>query len=193
MLSTKPVRVVIRHLVSIKSYALEVDMKEYIPVIASVIAGVSAMASALIAWKLKNSSDSAREKSDRAQRKHEELKLLYTGTFQLFEEAIRQVFDRSDFTLAKQFSENNARIHLLAPKEVADKYLGVSCLLESWSKLHAKASPRQTKFGDQVVEILQSPDPTVKYKEPAKAEHEKLQLALGELVDLMRGELDAGA
>lgn len=168
-------------------------MKEYIPVIAAAIAGLFTIISAFIAWKLKRTSDNARKKSDLAQRKHEELKLLYTGTFQLFEEAIRQVFERSEFTLAKQFSENNAKIHLLASIEVTDKYSEVSNLLESWSKLHAKASPPQTKFGGQMVEILQSPDPTIKYKEPAKAEHEKLQLALGELIKLMRRELDAGA
>ncbi len=168
-------------------------MKEYIPAIAAVIAGVFAVISAFIAWKLKNSSDTAREKSDRIQRKHEEAKSLYTGTFQLFEEAIRQVLNRSEFTLAKQFSENNARIHLLAPATITEKYSEVAAFLESWSRLYAKASPQQMKIGDQVMTMVQAPDPTAQYKEPAKAEYEKLQVGLQQLVELMRNELDANA
>lgn len=171
----------------------EAAMKEYIPAIAAVIAGLFAVISALIAWKLKSSSDTAREKSDRKLRMHEEAKSLYTGTFQLFEEAIRQVLDRSEFTLEKQFSENNAKIHLLAPRIITEKYSEVAALLERWSRLHAKASPRQMKIGEQVMTILQSPDPTTQYKEPANAEYEKLQVALQQLVELMRNELAANA
>lgn len=163
----------------------EAAMKEYIPAIAAIIAGTFAIISAFIAWKLKNSSDTARENSDRIQRKHEEAKLLYTGTFQLFEEALRQVLDRSEFTLAKQFNENNAII--------TEKYSEVADFLESWSKLHAKTNLRQIKVGDQEMTMIQSPDPTVQYKETAKAEYDKLQVALQQLVELMRDELDANA
>lgn len=168
-------------------------MKEYVPAIAAVIAGIFAITSAFIAWKLKNSSDTVREKNDRIQRKHEETKSLYTGTFQLFEEAVRQVLDGDDFTLAKQFSENNAKIHLLASEKITQKYSEVAALLESWSRLYTKASPLQMKIGDQVMTMIQSPDPTAQYKEPAKAEYEKLQVALQQLVGLMRDELGENA
>jgi hypothetical protein len=171
----------------------EAIVKEYIPVIAAVIAGIFAIVSAYIAWQLKSSSDKQRELLTRAKEKYEEEKTLYTDTFQLFENAIREVLGREKFTLAEKFSENNARIHLLAPKSVEDQYSETASLLESWSALHAKASPQQTRMGDQTVTVLQAPDPTAQYKEPAKKEYEELQDALHKLVELMRNELERNA
>lgn len=164
-------------------------MKDYVSVIAAVVAGISAIISAVIAWKLKGISDDRRDAMDVRKERHAEAKALYESTFQLFEQAIREVWSREPFSLAKEFSQNNARIHLLAQERVVEKYDEVAALLESWSSLHAKASPRQYKRGDETVTILQAPDPTKPFKEPAKAEHEKLQFALQELVALMRGEL----
>ena len=48
------------------------------------------------------------------------------------------------------------------------------------------------KVGDQTVTMLQSPDPTERYKGPAKAAHEKLQEELRRLIDLMRVEIETG-
>lgn len=167
-------------------------MTQYVPAIAAVIAGIFAVVSAFMAWRLKNSSDDRRDQVSHAKEKHDEEKSLYTTTFQLFEGAIRQVLDGSDFSLAQAFSENNARIHLLAPQHIVDQYSESASLLGSWSGLHAKASPRQIKRGDETITIFQAPDPTAKYKEPAKAEYEKLQVSLQKLVELMRSQLAQG-
>jgi hypothetical protein len=164
-------------------------MKEYITAIAAVIAGIFAVVAAFITWKLKNSSENRRDQIVQLKEKFEEEKSLYTTTYQLFEEAINQVLGRGEFNLTQAFSENNAKIHLLASRQVIDQYSEAAALLESWSELHAKASPRQTKFRDETVTIIQSPDPTAKYKEPAKAEYKKLQASLRELVALMRNQL----
>lgn len=164
-------------------------MKDYVSIIAAIMAGISAVISAVIAWKLKGISDDRRDAADLRKERHTEAKALYESTFQLFEQAIREVWNRTPFTLAKEFNQNNARIHLIAPECVVQKYSEVAGLLESWSSLQAKANPRQMKMGDETVTIVQAPDPTAKYKEPAKVEHEKLQTALQELVALMRSEL----
>jgi hypothetical protein len=49
------------------------------------------------------------------------------------------------------------------------------------------------QVGDKTVTILQSPDPTAQYKEPANAEYQKLQDELHRLVELMRVELKGNA
>jgi len=168
-------------------------VKQYIPAIAAVIAGIFAIVSAYIAWKLKTSSDNERDQVTRAKEKYEEEKSLYTNTFQLFGKAIRQVIEREQFTLAQEFSENNAKIHLLAPQAVIDQYSETASLLESWSVLYAKASPRKMKMGDQTITVLQAPDPTAQYKKPEKNEYEKLQSSLRQLVELMRSEIENNA
>jgi hypothetical protein len=160
-------------------------MKEYIPLISAITAGIFATLAAILAWKLKSSTDSR----ERTHKKNEELKTLYTNTFQLFEEAMRQTIHFEEYTLAQKFSENNAKINLLAPTPVVEKYLSAADLLESWSVLHVKASPKRTMVGDQVVITFQAPDPTAKYKEPANNEYKKLHEAIQSLVELMRNEV----
>jgi hypothetical protein len=71
--------------------------------------------------------------------------------------------------LVREISEANAKIQLLAPEKIAAQYFDVVSLLEEWSQLHHKATPRQLRVGEQTVSILQSPDPTKQYKEPANA------------------------
>jgi hypothetical protein len=165
-------------------------MKDYVLVISAVVAGVFAIASALIAWTLKNSSYNQRDQLSHAKEKYEEAKSLYTTTFKLFEESIRQVLNRQQFILSQAFSENNAKIHLLAPQNVIEQYSEAASLLKSWSILYAKASPKQIKIGDQTATIIQAPDPAVKYKEPAELEYKKMQDSLQKLVDIMRSQLD---
>lgn len=168
-------------------------MKDYIAVAASVIAGVFAVVSALIAWRLKNSSDDRARNISLAKERRDEIKGLYESTFALFEQAIHQVERREPFSLAREFSQTNAKMHLLAPQEIADQYQKVSFLLEDWSHLHAKASPRQLDLNGQTVMIIQSPDPTAQFKEPAKAAYELLIAELQNLTKAMRRELAADA
>jgi len=125
--------------------------------------------------------------------KNNETQRLYPSIVALFERAIRHVFHREDdLGLSRDFSDANAKVHLLAPSEIAAQYFNVVSLLEDWSRLYDKPTPRQMKVGDQTVTMLQSPDPTERYKGPAKAAHEKLQEELRRLIDLMRVEIETG-
>lgn len=168
-------------------------MKDYVAVVAAVVAGIFAVASALIAWRAKNSSDDRTRKISLEKEHRDEIKGLYESTFALFEQAIHQVQRREEFSLAREFSQTNAKMHLLAPQEIANQYLKVACLLEDWSQLHAKASPRQLDVNGQTVTLIQSPDPTAEFKEPAKAAYESLIAELQNLTKAMRKELAANA
>lgn len=164
-------------------------MKDYVAIIAALIAGLFAVVSALIAWRLKNSSDDQARKVSLEKERRDEIKGLYQDTFALFEQAIRQVQHREHFSLATEFSQTTAKMHLLAPQEIADQYLKVSCLFENWSHLQAKASPRQLDLNGQTVTLIQSPDPTAEFKEPAKTAYESLITELQNLTKAMRKEL----
>ena len=168
-------------------------MKDYIAVVAAVISGIFAVMSALIAWRLKNSSDDRTRKIVLEKERRDEIKGLYESTFALFEQAIRQVQRREQFSLVREFSQANAKMHLLAPQEIAEQYRKVSCLLEDWSHLHAKASPRQLDLNGQTVTIFQSPDPAAEFKEPAKTTYDSLIAELQKLTKEMRKELAADA
>ncbi len=164
-------------------------MKDYIAVIAVIITGIFTLISAVIAWRLKVfSMEKAREFSLKKE-KYEELKEIYTMSFSLFENAIRQVMHLDEFTLAHEFSKINAKIHLLAPENITEQYSLACSVLESWSALYIKASPKRNKIGDTKYILLQAPDPTKEFKEPAKQEYDHLQEEMNKLFDLMRIDL----
>lgn len=155
-------------------------------IIAPIISGVFAIISAVIAWRLKIFvTENAREFNLKKE-KYDELKELYTESFSLFENLIRLVMDFNKNTLTQECSKINAKIHLLAPKNIIEQYVQSSLLLESWSSLYAKASPK--KIGDRTY-LLQAPDPTKKFKGPAKQEYDHLQEELEKLFKLMRADL----
>lgn len=168
-------------------------MKEYVPAIVAIIAGIFAILSAILTWRLKTSTDDKVRQLTEEKQKRDEITQLFTDTFSLFERAMKEVLNREEFTLQETFSQNNAKIHLLASEIVVTKYCEASALLESWSRLHAQASPRQMKLGDQTVTILQAPNPNEKFKEPAQQEYEKLQEELHALVSMMRAEVNKDA
>lgn len=169
-------------------------MKEFVPAItasiAAIIAGIFAIASPFLSWKLKNASDERARLTALDKDRRDEIKRLFTDIHVLFEQAIRQVLTKGEFALGKEFSEANAKVNLLAPQNIAAQYSSVAFLLEEWSKLYYNATPRSLKVGEQTVSILQSPDPTQKYKKPAHEAHQKLQQELNRLIGLMRLELE---
>ncbi len=152
----------------------------------AVIGGLFGLVSAYFAWKLKISSDETIRKLSIEKERRDEIKLLFETTFVLFEQAIRQVRQREQFTLAREFSQTNAKMHLVAPKPIADQYLLAASLLEDWSQLHAKASPRQFDLNGQTVTVVQAPDPTAPFQEPARNAYESLVAELQKLTQLMR-------
>lgn len=162
-------------------------MNEYV----AVITGSFTLLVAILGWKLKTSSDEAARKVAIERERRDEIKLLYENTFVLFEQAIRQVKQREQFSLGRDFSQTNAKMHLVAPTPVADQYLVAASLLEEWSQLHAKASSRQIDIGGQTVTLIQSPDPTAPFKEPEKKAYESLLFEWQKLTQLMREHLVA--
>ena len=128
------------------------------------------------------------------QRHCEELKCLYTGIFSLLEQTIRQVFASQEFNLAKEWADATAKIQLLAPNRIRDQYEEVSIRLSEWSRLYAQSTPRQIRVRDldMTVTMIGSPDPTEKYREPAKAAYDSLQSELRTLMAYMRAELNDG-
>lgn len=164
-------------------------MKDYVPAIAAVLAGTLALISAIIAWRLKVSSDEKLRKLTLEKERRDETKDLYTTAFQLFERAIRQILDQDEFDLAGEFSKTNSRIHLLAAEPIVSQYSHVCSLLTKWSSLQHKASPKRIRAGDSTFTLIQSPDPTAKYQEPAEEAYDELQRELTKLVQVMRDEL----
>ena len=168
-------------------------VKEFIPALAATIAGIFAIVSPFITWRLKNASDQRARLMAADKERRDEIKRLYTDIFVLFEQTIKQVFQGENCSWGREASEATAKIHLLAPAKTAARYFDVCSLLEEWTQLHRKASPRQMKVGEKTVTIVQSPDPTEKYKEPANVAYEKLEDELRKLIDVMRGELEGGS
>jgi hypothetical protein len=164
-------------------------MRDYVVVIAAIIAGVSAIISAIIAWRLNSYTTEKLRGLSLKKEKYDEFKDLYTSTFSLFENTIRQILDFDEYTFAQDFSKMNANIHLLASENITKQYNLTILALESWSSLYVKASPKRMKIGDTKCIILQAPDPTQKFIEPAKKEYEHLQEEMEKLFDLMRADL----
>lgn len=169
------------------------DLKEYIPALAAVVAGVFAIVAAFLTWKLKSSTEERERSIARAKEKRDELQNLYSEVFVLFEQAIKKVVHQEEFTLDAELSRTNAKVQLLASEPVINAYHEAGELLQEWSKLHYKASPRTMQLGEQKVVLVQAPDPTVQFKEPANEAHSALQVALARLVKQMRAELDDDA
>jgi len=164
-------------------------VQEYIPAIAATIAGIFALVSPFITWKLKNASDERARLIALDKERRDEIKQLYSDIIGQFDQVIKQVFQGESFNLPREVSESTAKVHLLAPAKIAAQYFDVCSLLEAWSQLHYKATPPKMKVGEVTVTLLQSPDPTTRHKEPANAAYEKLQDELRKLVGFMRGEL----
>lgn len=161
-------------------------------VAASVVAAVALLISGALAWKLKTLTEQRAERIAVKKQRHAELRQLYEGIFALFEKAIRHCLEGTDFTLADDFARTNAAIHLAGSDEIITRYGEACALLEQWSELHAKASPKKMQFGDETVTLVQAPNPAEKFQEPAREAYDKLQTKLQNLVALMRWELADG-
>lgn len=160
-------------------------------IILSIITGVFALLSAFLAWKLKTAQDKKSWALSLAKERRSEVKELYTEAFALFEQAIQQVNKRNGFTLGQDFAKLNAKIHLLAPEHIVAQYDRVAVAIAEWSSLYERASPQLMRAGEKTYALIQAPDPTAKYREPAKNAYEELQGEIHKLVALMRADLAA--
>ena len=164
------------------------DLKQYVPLLASVVAGVFAVVSAFITWRLKLSTEAKLRANTREQEQRDTTRDLYVEVHALMERVVRQVLDR-EFNLEEEVSRLNARVHLLADDHVVSQYEAVTAQLEKWSVVYRKSLPEQIKIGDRAATIYRSPDPTAEFKKPAADAFEALQQELAKLVKLMRSEL----
>jgi hypothetical protein len=124
------------------------------------------------------------------EKRYQSILELYVHTYDLIERLMASQIKDEPAPVQTEFSTNSARMRLLAPTAVYEKYYEAIGLLESWSRLHAKTKPTRTKIGDQVMTMVVSPDPTAKYVEPAKEAHDKAHEATVELVKAMRDDLE---
>ncbi len=164
-------------------------MKDYITVIAAGAAGVFTLITAVLAWKLKSATEERDRKFAKSKERRAELKQLYTDISVVLELAIKAIRAHEKLTIEKEISEANARVRLLASDTVVDKYQKVANLLADWVGMFHLASPNRMKVGDQDVEILQAPDPKVKYRPVEKELFERLQGAIRDLTQEMRADL----
>lgn len=103
---------------------------------------------ALVSWILKVRGDDRVERVALAKARRDEKRALYITIYSLFEKAIAEVRKEAVFTLREAFSECNAKVRLLAPAAIAEKYMAVALLFEEWSGLYVKSMPRKMKVGD---------------------------------------------
>ena len=164
-------------------------MKDYISIVTAVIAGIFAIISAFLAWRLKQKTDENTQKAITEKEKREEIKSLYIDILTVFENTVGEIGNNKEYTQAYVISEIGAKARLLAPEKVYELFAEAAFLVESWAQLHYRATPKQMKNGNQTITILQSPDPTEKYKLPASEEYEKLQSKLHEIEEVMRKDL----
>ncbi|MDI1484502.1 hypothetical protein [Polyangium sp. y55x31] len=157
-------------------------MKEYISVIAAIVAGFFA----ILTWRLKHSADENVRKSLLEKERRDELKNLYADIGALIEKSITQVLALERWTLAEEFAKANARLRLLAPQDVIDQYSLVADLMQKWSSLYTKSMPEKHTDGDRSYLIIRSPDPREKYRKPAEEAHVEMQRELAKLIKLMR-------
>jgi hypothetical protein len=131
-------------------------LKDFVPAIAAVIAGIFAIVSPFITWKLKNASDERARLVALDKERRDDIKRLYTNIFALFEQAIRQVMHAEEFTLAREFTEANAKINLLASPEIAAQYNDACSLLEGLvtASLQNPPSPTETWRANRYVDCF---------------------------------------
>jgi len=169
-------------------------MSNDVGIFVAVITGCFTLVNGYFLWKLKTTTEENEKSFNHAKERREELKKLYSDLFVMFEQAIRMARTEVEYKLDKEMSTTNAKVRLLASPEVVEKYLECTDLLEEWSILYFKATPRRTKNPDgSTTTILQSPDPTANYKEPERDAYKQLQIALDILIKEMRSDLIKGA
>lgn len=168
-------------------------MKEYLPVIVSVLAGLFALFSAITTWRLKHSSDEKVRNALAKDSAYKELKNLYVTVHEMFEELIKETKSYESSDLSSRFSKLTAELHMIASDKVIESYLEIADNYTEWVDLFHKAYPAPKKIGDSSYIMLQSPDPTLKYKEPEKVAYDKFNDGYQELIKTMRAEVAVNA
>lgn len=160
-------------------------MNEYVPIIVSVIAGLFALWSVIFTWQLKQSSDKKNRNLGKEEAAYNDLKSLYIKIHQSFEDLIKETRSYGKSDLNARFSALTAEMRLLASPEAIAKYHQVSELYQEWAPLYCRAYP-PSKNG---IMIIQSPDPTLKYKEPEKVAYDRFYEKYQDFINHLRSEI----
>lgn len=164
-------------------------MKDYVTVIAAVVAGIFALISAYLAWKLKSAAEASERSLAESRQRRQEMADLYANVIATLEQSIKTVQNTGEFSLDKELSEINGKLHLLASEAAINQYHDVAERIRQWSSLHRQASPRRMSIGGDRVLLIQAPDPTEKFKQPALDAYRELQDALERMIKQMRAEV----
>lgn len=164
-------------------------MKNYATVIAAVVAGIFALVSAYLAWKLKSTTEANERTLVESRERKQEIKDLYASVIAALEQAIKKVQNTDDFSLDEELSEINAKLYLIGSEAAAQQYQDVAERIRKWSSLHSLATPRRMTIGGDTISILQAPDPTTKFKKSATDAYAELQCALESMIKQMRSEV----
>ncbi|MGI2114405.1 hypothetical protein ACRN9G_12530 [Shewanella frigidimarina] len=160
-------------------------MNDYVPIIVSVIAGLFALWSAVFTWRLKQSSDKNMRDLGKEEAAYNELKSLYIKIHETFEDLIKKTRTHGNSDLNSRFSSLTAEVRMLASPEAITKYFQVADLYQEWASLYLKAYP-EPKNG---IMMIQSPDPTLKYKEPEKDAYDRFYKEYQNFIDHLRTEI----
>ena len=155
------------------------------PIIVSVIAGLFALWSAVFAWRLKQSSEKRLRELSKEESAYKELKSLYIKIHETFEDLIKETQTYGKKELSSRFSTLTAEVRMLASEDAIAKYQQVSDLYQEWAPLYQQAYPAP-KDG---ILIIQSPDPTLKYKEPEKVAYDLFYEEYQNMVNCLRSEI----
>ena len=166
-------------------------MQEFAAVLGNVVTGLFTILGGLVVWRLKRKNEDSDKKAARKIDRRRELTDLYAQAFSSLEQAMRCALEQETYELTWDRTLINAKLRLLGSDEVNLAYDDVADKLKEWSALQVAASPRRVKVGDQTVVMLQSPDPTEKYKVPAQEAYEALHEALKTFRQRMQADLSA--
>jgi hypothetical protein len=165
-------------------------MHDFATVLGNAVTGLFALLGAFLAWRLRRKDDEGDRRALLAREKQKDLVDLYAQTFTSLELAMKCATEHEPYELTAERSLVNAKLRLLGSTPVNLAYDDVADKLRDWSRLHVAASPQRTKIGDQTVVLIQSPDPTEKYKVPAQEAYKALHDALRLLRKRMQNHLN---
>ncbi|MCF8074041.1 MAG: hypothetical protein K9K66_10715 [Desulfarculaceae bacterium] len=164
-------------------------MEKSIAIITVMISGLFTLTSGVLLWRMKVKRDEFSRKIAIEEKNRAEKKQLYLDIQTSFENTMGQVLAGVEVSNLEFAYEINARVRLFAPDQISRLYMGSCELLEQWSALHRLSQPRQIDLAGKKVTLIQAPDPTAKYKEPAKDAFDKLQKKLTELIEVMKDDI----
>ena len=148
----------------------------------ALIAGGFGVAVAIITWLLAGLREIGINKRESKKQKQEKLESLYAKTISLLEMVFRVTMSKADKTeLEENLSNNNGMLILLASDKVNKQFQITSELIQNWSSLYIKGSPKNVTGSVQVSTCQDS-----KNMEKANEAYTEVQESINNLIDVMK-------